>query len=272
MVSASDRRRYDPGVRSRLLGPRVVVPDAGAPAWVPLRVVFVGTVLLLLIALIALAQWSWHESSYGRAARYAEELIREGRGCLLSRDWAHVDPATGLAVVKPANAIYCDRHDGPLVWYAPHPNMPDVDGFIEGWNLRVREHLEAGERVGPTFLDRAGSPEEVRMRFRRDAGDALDLPGREIVAIAGREVRWWDSTVIVREPGSDQWLQPAGGAPDQPMFEDRDAILVTALTADAGRTMWVRVASKAGEDLWYFAIDLETGTTFHVFDASSGSR
>lgn len=238
--------------------------DAGLP---PRRVAINFAAVLFVVGAIVLAAFWWwtsyHSARWG-AARYLDAEVLRGRGCLLSRDWAHVDRETGLVVAKCESIIYCG--DFP-VEQSP-VDMGDDDEFIDGWNDALRRHLDAGEACGPRFGDRVATLDALRDRFGRDAAAAMTLPSDGDVEVGDRVVRWYGSSVIVREKDATRWLQPAGGAPFE-LKLGHETIDVTALTADDGRSLWVRVAAKAGEDLRYLVADLATGTNFQVFDATS---
>jgi hypothetical protein len=220
-----------------------------------------ATFVVLIVGVVGVFLWTMnHNSPRMVMERWAEREVGEGRACLLSQDWAHVDTDSGLVVVRCAQTIYCG--EPPDVWASPSGGADRIDG----WNSAVRRHLAAGDADGPRFRDHITTLGAVRESFRHDAAVAVRLPIPGVATIGEVEVKWWGSTVIVRRRGAEKWLQPVGGAPVEPRL-DVDAIDVAMLTADAGRSLWVRVASKTGQDLWYFVIDLATGTHLYTFDA-----
>jgi hypothetical protein len=220
------------------------------------------------------AHWMWTEGFSGRAvaARWAEREVANGL-CLLSQEWPHVDAETGLVVAKvdTSRVIACSRSEWRSMWAndwnSPQNAPASPEEFVDAWNSVMRSHLAAEDANGPRFRDRVTTLDAVRERFRCDPAAAVALSLSDATTIAGLEARWWGTTVNLREPGGENWRQPVGGRPVEPQL-DSDAIDVTLLTADAGRSLWVRVASKTGQDLWYFVLDLATGTHLYTFDAA----
>jgi hypothetical protein len=196
-----------------------------------------------------------------QAKRALDYEISRGRGCLVSREAAHVDSETGLLVAQLAGGVGCGGE--PLIYAAPCAWSRD---FVDGWNTEARRRFAAGERVGPRFLDRVTTLDALRERFQRDGASAVALSSDEEVAFGDHEARWYFTVVVVRPRGAVDWLQPAGGRP--PGDSGLADPAVSALPADGGRTLWARATTKAGAEVRYFVVDLETGTNFQILDAS----
>ncbi len=212
--------------------------------------------------------WETYASSSGCGDRWSDEAAAAGRGFLMSESLHHVDPATGLVVVSPPHGW--GDFGGPMPVEPPPVAYPRAE-YIAAWNAAVERRLSRGEPVGPRFLDRVTTLDAVRERFRRDAAEATVLPADGFVLLGGKEVRHWFGKVIVRERGATRWLQPVGGAPFFPYPPGPEPeswpgeVVRTALVADEGRSLWVRVATTAGLDVDYWVVDLVTGTYLYEF-------
>jgi hypothetical protein len=229
-----------------------------------LRWSVVVAVVLVVLVVVPLGCWSvYRHSARGRAETDVAGELADGTTCLLSTDPPHIDRDTGLLVAQGCRTIYCSR--GPMMAMENgHSSEPD---YMDAWNAAVRRALAEGQACEPRFTDRITKAEAVRARFNRERATVVALPADTDVRIGAFSLRWAGHMVLVHRPNDDvYWRWPVGGCLQQPDFA---GLVATALVPDDGRTLWVRLATEAGDDRWFLVIDLATGAHLYVFPASS---